>query len=370
MNLSKQNFYSLSGIIAALIFFIILWIIPQLQTSNYREKFSAEDIQKLEPKDRIQLEKNAADIENSSRLTLAQIIGGLALLAGLYFTYQNVRAAQDNAKTAQETIKISQENLRVMEEGKLTDRFSKAVEMLGGEKLDVRLGGIYALERIALDSQKDHWTVMEVLTAFVRENSHRKIEQNSEHDKLREDIQAVMSVIGRRKWSETEKQSINLASVNLRYCNLNEANLGNAILDKVILSEANLSKAILTHTNLCEAILCKSDLSEASLNYAYLFKADLSKSNLRKADFSKADLKYSNLTRVKLSGTNLSGADVKGVEWDGVYSLTLEQILSTEDFDYYSLPSDLQEQYKELRAEQAEVNLELEIQLAKQKLED
>jgi hypothetical protein len=33
----------------------------------------------------------------------------------------------------------------------------------------VRLGGIYALERIARDSESDHWAVMEVLTAFVRE---------------------------------------------------------------------------------------------------------------------------------------------------------------------------------------------------------
>ncbi len=37
--------------------------------------------------------------------------------------------------------------------------------------LEVRLGGIYALERIARDSPKDHWTIMEVLTAYVRENS-------------------------------------------------------------------------------------------------------------------------------------------------------------------------------------------------------
>jgi hypothetical protein len=52
--------------------------------------------------------------------------------------------------------------------GQITDRFGKAVGQLGSAELDVRLGGIYALERIARDSADDHPQVMEVLTAFVR----------------------------------------------------------------------------------------------------------------------------------------------------------------------------------------------------------
>ncbi|WP_156028170.1 hypothetical protein [Candidatus Solirubrobacter pratensis] len=36
--------------------------------------------------------------------------------------------------------------------------------------MDVRIGGIYALGRIASDSRQDHPQVMEVLTAHVREH--------------------------------------------------------------------------------------------------------------------------------------------------------------------------------------------------------
>ncbi|WP_062294251.1 hypothetical protein [Nostoc piscinale] len=43
----------------------------------------------------------------------------------------------------------------------------------------MRLGAIYTLERIAKDSAKDHWTIMEVLTAFVRENAPRKLEEEN-----------------------------------------------------------------------------------------------------------------------------------------------------------------------------------------------
>jgi hypothetical protein len=53
----------------------------------------------------------------------------------------------------------------------VTDRYTKAIEQHGSDKLDVRIGSIYALERIARDSARDHPTVMEVLTAFIRERS-------------------------------------------------------------------------------------------------------------------------------------------------------------------------------------------------------
>jgi hypothetical protein len=47
------------------------------------------------------------------------------------------------------------------------------VEQLGSDKLEVRLGGIYSLERISKESPDDYCTVMENLAAFVRERSRR-----------------------------------------------------------------------------------------------------------------------------------------------------------------------------------------------------
>src|SRR5262249_19741678 len=148
------------------------------------------------------LQQNLITAENNARVTIAQIIGGLVVLLGLYATFKNVRVA---------------------EEGKLTERFSKAVELLGNVNLDVRLGGIYALERIARDSLKDHWTVMEILTAFVREQSIRwyKSSQRWITDEgdgyayldpvqpeinISVDVQAALTVIGRRKWVDQEQR--------------------------------------------------------------------------------------------------------------------------------------------------------------------
>jgi hypothetical protein len=57
---------------------------------------------------------------------------------------------------------------RLNRAGQITERFTRAIDQLGNAALDVRLGGIYALERIARDSSDDHPQIVDVLTAYVR----------------------------------------------------------------------------------------------------------------------------------------------------------------------------------------------------------
>lgn len=49
--------------------------------------------------------------------------------------------------------------------------YSKAIEQLTSDKLEVRLSGLYALEHLAKDSARDHPMVVEVLSGFVRARS-------------------------------------------------------------------------------------------------------------------------------------------------------------------------------------------------------
>jgi len=98
----------------------------------------------------------------------------IATIAGGVVVFLNFRVAKDGVELAQK--KLEQETK--LAEARLTmERFSKAVDMMGSDKsIHLRLGGIYALESIALDSSDDkidenYRQVLEVLTAFVRENS-------------------------------------------------------------------------------------------------------------------------------------------------------------------------------------------------------
>ena len=111
-------------------------------------------------------------------------------------------------------------NFTLSREGQVTDRYTKAITQLGSKKLDARIGGIYALERVARDSARDHPTVMEVLTAFIREHSHEQWPP-SDHPAGREqerstrpDVQAALTVVGRRD-PDRDIQSIDLTRAHL-----------------------------------------------------------------------------------------------------------------------------------------------------------
>src|SRR5664280_1758209 len=74
---------------------------------------------------------------------------------------------------------------RLSREGHLTDRYTKAVEQLGSDKIEMRLGGIYALERLMRDSSTDQPTIMEVLTAHIRQHAPRTSDEAKTTDSQR-----------------------------------------------------------------------------------------------------------------------------------------------------------------------------------------
>ena len=97
------------------------------------------------------------------------------LLLGAYFTYRQLQTGREQLEVArqqaQATAKQAREQVAISEQGQITERFTRAVDQLGSERPDVRLGGIYALERIANDSPPDQSTIGEVLTAYIRQRS-------------------------------------------------------------------------------------------------------------------------------------------------------------------------------------------------------
>jgi hypothetical protein len=120
-----------------------------------------------------------------------KLLIGLADIVGAPFVVWRVIIAANQAAVARES--------------HFTTLFTKAVEQLGATRevketdkvngenggvkletatktvpnLEVRLGAIYALERITRDSERDHWPIMEVLCAYVRnpENTGAPVEK-------------------------------------------------------------------------------------------------------------------------------------------------------------------------------------------------
>ena len=204
--------------------------------------------------------------EDNARRTLAQIMGGTVGLVIIYITWQRLQVAR--------------EELQVAQEGQVTERFSRAIDHLGNDSLDVRLGAIYALERIARDSRQDHGPIMEILTAYVREHApwnpppegqqptadDQSLPTFSDEDllptsALATDIQAAITVLGRRKANYDPPEQV----LNLMHTDLCGGNLVQASLQRALLGETNLQKATLFHANLQGADLTEADLRGAPL---------------------------------------------------------------------------------------------------------
>jgi len=232
------------------------------------------------------------------------MLTALAAMGALYF----------NTNQTSQALQATRDQVGLSEQGQLTDRFSKAVEQLGNkDSLEVRLGGIYALERIARDSARDHPTVMEVLSAYVREHAPLSIcfsTAPSAHPTT--DVQAILTVIADATQIETR------APLLLNDTCLSGANLTGADLIDAVLNNADFSGAELS------ADLIGADLIAADLTGAYLTGANLTEAYVADADLGGSDLGGANLTAAYLGGTNLGGtnltsANLTGANLTGAY---------------------------------------------------
>jgi hypothetical protein len=254
----------LRWVILAPVVVAFLWFVPQLQGEYFSRKVPAEERPAL---------------VNEYRRTWAQIIGGFGLLLGLYFTWRR--------------IEVSQQELEATRDQQVTERFTRAIDQLGAtdnegknKKLEIRLGGIYALERIAGDSLamenypgRDYSTVMEVLTAYARENTR----QAPGPSKGTPDVPSTSN----EATSEADEGAEQVAPPEPRHPTADIQ----AILDVLRRAQARVPEAYRT----------RLDLHEANLE-----RADLQGANLRETDLTGAK----GATKEKLKGAteNLEGA--------------------------------------------------------------
>jgi uncharacterized protein YjbI with pentapeptide repeats len=203
-------------------------------------------------------------------------------------------------------------------EGQITDRYSKAVEHLGDDRLDVRLGCIYALERIARDSRRDHATIIEILSAYVRERrKHGEPGPLPEPGaQLPTDVQAALTVLGRLP-ERPEMPPVDLRFTNLDSADLSNARLPGALLSYALLRVANLEGAILTGADLRRVDLTSSMLTGCNLRRAKLEAAILNKVNANGATFEDANLRHSKLYMTTLAKASLRKADMTSCELRG-----------------------------------------------------
>ncbi|MFF1421196.1 pentapeptide repeat-containing protein [Streptomyces sp. NPDC058280] len=164
------------------------------------------------------------------------------------------------------------------------------------------------------DSEKDRRTVIEVLSAFIREAPAHLVteEQGEEAEASRQRcaaVQAALVALSRRP--SVEEMAFNLEGADLRALNA-------------------------VHLNLRGAYLARARLDGlrgqgADLRGAYLGRVNLQGADLEDARLENADLRFANLAGVRfgsatLSGVEWSGADLTGATLNAASGLTAEAL--------------------------------------------
>ena len=239
--------------------------------------------------------------------TVGLLSGGLlAFLFGIW----RATVAERQADAAQKQVETAQIQAETAQKGFLNDRYQRAAELLSAQTLAVRLGGIYALSRLAEENPEEyHVQCMELLCAFVRHptpDASMPItvleEWGSADPRVREDVQAALSGIGERNPAFLELEREHNFRIDLR-----NARLVGADLREHLLVAANLEHARLMSADLDQAVLIEADLSYAKLSGA----------NLSGAFLPGASCLWTQFSGVTAQDTILRGAYLEGSEWNG-----------------------------------------------------
>ncbi|MGF0174441.1 pentapeptide repeat-containing protein [Streptomyces sp. Marseille-Q5077] len=256
---------------------------------------------------------------NDVRTTLLQVVGGLVVLFGAYATWRQLR--------------VSQDGLRATQEGYVTDRFSRAVDQLGSDKLDVRIGGLHALWRIAEQSARDREAIISIQAAYLRTHlpwppagpespaADLPINDIAPLETRAADAQVALTALG-VLCRHREQSWVNLSITDLRRADCDglwfpEVNFDRACMEAAGLYHANLTQASLVSVNLRHADLTTAILRRARCILADLRAAKLVETDLRDADFTESDLREANLRKADAHGAVFHRADLRMADLRG-----------------------------------------------------
>lgn len=283
-------------------------------------------------------ENERLTIENDIRKTVAEVVGGLAVIGGFVFTWQTVAATWGA--------------LELRRQEQTDERFTNAVGQLKEPSEAVQVGAVYGLARVAATSEPHRTMVAEVLTTFVHTGTQRRPKGLAVSGAVR---QALRYLTRRRAepW-HVDLQAIHLdvgwpfegAYVAGRDDDLDavgpkgsESTWLGMSLEKAVLVEADFTDATLglhlpapevdrrtrlvgewlssvhgaTH-DIDAAEARRYVFRSATLNGACVAGANFTRAHVEGVDFTDADLSAAYFTNAHVDGATFYGANLSGAQ--------------------------------------------------------
>ncbi|MCI5178245.1 MAG: pentapeptide repeat-containing protein [Candidatus Electrothrix sp. AW3_4] len=291
-----------------IIIICILWYIPRWQNAqNKKNGITGRDL---------------ADLEDAYRRTLSQIIGGSAVILGIYFTWSS--------------LELTQRTLEQSERRATAEMFSQGIEQLtashsnGKPKVATRLGGIYTLRQIALSTSDYFYPIVSIFNAYLQSNllpGDKNVQSTAGDLESRGDIAAIFKIIGDKEFFSKYTDRFGQAVIRIPML----------IAPHIVMRNESLAGLNFDHPKLSESDFTKSRFLMVQFIYADLRFSKFDEIVVDGLRFKKGspilDFTYGNLTGAsfrdaKLSGTgfyvsildnvNFEGAELDGVEFSHV----------------------------------------------------
>ncbi|MEV5689400.1 pentapeptide repeat-containing protein [Streptomyces sp. NPDC052164] len=183
------------------------------------------------------------------------VVAAVVVVVGLWYSNVQTRQANDQVRNDRALAKV----------GQITDRYTAAVGNLGEDKTDVRLGGIYALQRIMQDSRRDQPTIANVLATYLRTHAAKPPAKGQD---VPADVHAALTALATRDTTRDRAFLLDLYATKLPNIDLSITATSATELHGVNLSGADLRGAALSSTDLRGADLDGADLRHTELEDA------------------------------------------------------------------------------------------------------
>lgn len=227
-----------------------------------------------------------------------KIIGGTTLLISLFTTWKSIKDTQyqlaqnkveleNSSNLSRQTMEATRISLDSSRKQQIEDRYYRAIEKLESKDTGVRTGAIYALGKIAEESDSHYWMILQILTGYVREK-HRILQSGPVRPPFPcpPDLQAVFNIIGKRKnkWkgsesADGEPQRLDFSNTDLRGLMMRDDEKG---------GEIHFEGIRFWGADLEAARLLGVFLDDAGFDGANLRNTDFSRSSLKSTDFREA----------------------------------------------------------------------------------
>jgi hypothetical protein len=225
------------------------------------------------------------------------------------------------AWTARRLVEAQQRTAEATELGRSAEIMAQSFAGLGDDKVQIRVGSIYSLERQARERPKDQGPIVQTLAAFVRERCPappQPITAESLYRAIQTDVQAALSVLGRRlRANDPAGARLSFAGANLSGYDFADGDFTGASFKGAYLCAANFAGAKLRRGDFQLAVADQADFyaadaREASFSAAYCGSTRFAHADLRNAAFVDADLRMANFAHAQVEAVDWRGAALDG----------------------------------------------------------